>query len=438
MATQFSGSLNLTGSLQISGSINDIYYVDFDQKDSPTAVARLAWDSGEGTLTVGLSGGNLDMPIGVVSFETAYNADSSSLSKGDVVRVSGAQGNRVAVKKAHNYGDDASATTLALVAETIGVGAEGKVVTKGPLKGVDTTAFGEGDMLYLSSTPGVITNIKPQAPNHDVRIGVAQRISSTVGIINVQIQNGYEIEELHDVRITTASLVDKQLLARSGSVWANQTISELGIAETASLNSHTASVNNINDGLMTYTASLKSAAIVSSSTQIQNYNLFALTSSANTFYGNQTITGSLRLSSGSITMPNRPGVRVTGAGGGKVAVTALSGSYLNVDWQQSNAWDNSTGTFTAPIAGLYQVNVVVRTNSNSLGTASQLIVYKNNTGGTTGTPQIMIEFHQNTTMNHTGGSTISYLDVNDTLKMVVALGEISFDSNDNFSVAYIG
>ena len=45
--------------------------------------------------------------------------------------------------------------------------------------------------------------------------------------------------------------------------------------------------------LMAYTASLKGAAIVSSSQQIQNYNLFAVTSSANTFYGNQTISGSI-------------------------------------------------------------------------------------------------------------------------------------------------
>jgi len=148
--------------------------------------------------------------------------------------------------------------------------------------------------------------------------------------------------------------------------------------------------------------------------------------------------GSITLTTGSITMPNRPAFRVTGAGGGKVAVTTLSGSYLNVDYQQGGGWDNSTGTFTAPIAGLYQVNLVTRTNSNSLGTISQLIVYKNNTGGTTGTPQVMIEFGANTTMNHAGGSTISKLAVGDTLKMVVAVGEISFDANDNFSVAYIG
>jgi hypothetical protein len=87
---------------------------------------------------------------------------------------------------------------------------------------------------------------------------------------------------------------------------------------------------------------------------------------------------------------------------------------------------------------LYQVNLVTRTNSNSLGTISQLIVYKNNTTGTTGTPQIMVEFGTNTSMNHTGGSTISKLAVGDTLRMIVATGEISFDQNDNFSVAYIG
>jgi hypothetical protein len=51
---------------------------------------------------------------------------------------------------------------------------------------------------------------------------------------------------------------------------------------------------------MSYTASLKSAAIVSSSTQIQNYSLFAQTASANTFYGNQTISGSLFVSSTAI------------------------------------------------------------------------------------------------------------------------------------------
>jgi hypothetical protein len=50
--------------------------------------------------------------------------------------------------------------------------------------------------------------------------------------------------------------------------------------------------------LMAYTASLKGAAIVSSSQQITNYYKFAETASANTFYGNQSISGSLNVGVG--------------------------------------------------------------------------------------------------------------------------------------------
>jgi Fe-S cluster assembly ATPase SufC len=50
----------------------------------------------------------------------------------------------------------------------------------------------------------------------------------------------------------------------------------------------------------------------------------------------------------------------------------------------------------------------------------------------------MVEWGPNTSMNHVGGSTISKLAVGDTLYVEVTAGTISFDGNDNFSVAYIG
>ena len=138
-------------------------------------------------------------------------------------------------------------------------------------------------------------------------------------------------------------------------------------------------------------------------------------------------------------MPERPAFRVTGAGGATASTTVLSGSMTNVDYNQGNAWNNSNGTFTAPIAGLYQVNLVARCSGNS-NPSAQVIVYKNNTSTSpnNGTAQVMLEWAANTTANHIGGSTITKLAVGDTLKAIVTVGTISFDGNDNFSVAYIG
>ncbi len=282
-ANTFYGTQSVTGSVKISGSIDDISYIDFDQKDSTTAVARLGWDTGEGTLTLGLSGGNLDMPIGVIDFETVYNADSSSISKGETVRISGAQGNRVAVKKAHSQSDDGSATILGLAAETIGVGAEGKVVTSGPLKGINTLAYSQGDLLWLGTAAGSVTVEKPQAPVHLIQVGVVQRVHASVGIINVFVQNGYEIDELHDVRITTASLAYNQLLARSGSVWRNETIGNLGIAVTGS---------NTFIGTQTISGSL----LVSGSTLFSGTHTL---SGTNTITGNTVLSGSIIVSGSS-------------------------------------------------------------------------------------------------------------------------------------------
>ncbi len=259
-------------------------------------------------------------------------------------------------------------------------------------------------------------------------------IVSSVAVVN----GGVTIPTASIITLTSGSSIS---IDSSGAITGSLTGSVFGIGDVVTFSS---SVDSRIKGLVT------TASFNSFTSSHNTWTSSVATTGSNSFNGSQTITGSLlvsgstiftgslSISSGSITMPNRPAVRVTGAGGAKVAVSRLSGSYLNVDYDQGGAWDNASGTFTAPIAGLYQVNLVVRTNSNSLGTISQLIVYKNNTTGVTGTAQIMVEFGTNTTMNHAGGSTISKLAVGDTLRMVVASGEISFDSNDNFSVAYIG
>lgn len=131
--------------------------------------------------------------------------------------------------------------------------------------------------------------------------------------------------------------------------------------------------------------------------------------------------------------PARPAFRVVGNGGTLVTPNTLTSSTWTVDYNQGGYLSNTTGYFTAPIAGLYSINAVVRTNSNFAPGISQIIVYKNNT-----IALIMIEFGANTTMNHVGGSTIAYLAAGDNIKLAATQGTISFDGNDNFSAAYIG
>lgn len=151
------------------------------------------------------------------------------------------------------------------------------------------------------------------------------------------------------------------------------------------------------------------------------------------FGANVNIVGNLTVSGAKgIYMPNRPAFRVYGTGGQLNSVMTVTSSNWTLDFQQGTGLDGTSGIFTAPVAGLYQVNLVVRTYTNA-GVSAQAIIYKNNT-----TPIIMVEWAANTTMNHAGGSTIVKLSVGETLLFKVATGSISFDANDNWSVAYIG
>ncbi len=209
--TRFDGTTgkliqNSTVTLDDNGNIINANSLGLDTTPAtvPTTVGTISWDDGDGVPTVALKGGNVNLQVGTQEYARVYNDSGTTLTRGQVVYISGSQGNRVAVKLARADVEATSFGTIGLVAETMANGAEGFVIVSGALYKLDTSALVAGATVYLSpTTAGAITTTKPQAPQQLVVLGWVERVDNIVGSIYVKIDNGYELDELHDVRITT-------------------------------------------------------------------------------------------------------------------------------------------------------------------------------------------------------------------------------------------
>ena len=207
--------------------------------NAPTTPGTLSWNDTDGTADLILKGGNVTLQLGQEQNIRVVNKTGSTLNEADfrAVRVrsvaeGGAQGQRLAVKLAQADSDADSATTIGLVTETILNNQEGFITTSGNISKVDTTgakSYGgtetwvDGDVLYLSPThAGYLTKVKPQAPDHTIIIGWVVYAHANNGKIFVKVDNGYELDELHNVKITNPLLDDFLMYDTTLNVWKNK------------------------------------------------------------------------------------------------------------------------------------------------------------------------------------------------------------------------
>ena len=238
-------------------------WIDFNQNATvPTANGRISWDSGTGTLNIGVGDsttGTIDLQVGQEEIVRVYNAEATTLTKGTVVYVSGSQGNRPAVKRAIATNDGYSVTTLGIVDANITSGAEGYVTTFGIISNLNTTGYSGGTAIWLSPiSAGTFTSIKPIAPDHTVLLGYVVRVDNNVGSVFVNISNGWEIDELHDVRISGSTVGD--LLVKgsyNGSpVWVNSKTLTGNYLINGNLNITGTTISNVLSATTVYTTSL--------------------------------------------------------------------------------------------------------------------------------------------------------------------------------------
>ena len=145
-------------------------------------------------------------------------------------------------------------------------------------------------MLYLSgTTPGQLTNVKPSAPTHTVIVGYVVYAHITQGAIYVKVDNGYELDELHNVLITTPS--DGQVLAYESAtgLWKNTTNGNIGGSGTTNTVPKFTSSSVIGNSNITDSGSL---ITLGSNSYVNGKLGVGINVSADTgFYVSQNITG---------------------------------------------------------------------------------------------------------------------------------------------------
>jgi hypothetical protein len=204
-------------------------------KDGTVGVGEVEYNDTQGSLIQGLKGGNVTNVIGQQLHQRVNNRTGSTLTKGTAVYLSGSQGNRITVAKALGVTDAFSANTFGIVAESIENNQSGYVITEGLITNINTSTLVRDSAVYLSPTvAGGLTSTKPQAPQHTVYIGVCVKSNAGSGELFVKIFNGQQLEELHNVRITSA-VNNASLYYKSNEALWRDTTAALLVSDTASM-----------------------------------------------------------------------------------------------------------------------------------------------------------------------------------------------------------
>jgi hypothetical protein len=168
----FDAEINKFDSVQPESEILD--YIDFNTLYMDgTYEGRLQWNPVDGTLEVGLPGDTVVLQIGQEQTLLSLNIEGAPIPNGTPVYGDGGSINYPEVKIASKATFD-EAVVFGLATETIDTGAFGYITSFGKVRGLDTSLFTAGEIIWLD-TAGVLTNIRPTP-------GIGTALQVAVGI----------------------------------------------------------------------------------------------------------------------------------------------------------------------------------------------------------------------------------------------------------------
>ena len=256
---------------------------------------------------------------------------------------------------------------------------------------------------------------------------VAAQLNSTGNVL----ANAISAYSLNTIANVTASVVNAGTINSAGNVLAQNLIGTIATANQTGITA----VGTLATLSVTGNATVGNLIGTEANTRI----IANIHTTTFDIYGNVSFPGNVSVAGLGVTMPARPAFRVNGVnpGGQSTANTNLKGSAISTVYNQGNYFNATTGIFTAPVGGIYEVLLNARVNGSHSG-AAQLVVLKNglNSGGN-------IAAFWETSSNiggatHFGVSGTVVLAAGEYLSANILLGNITFDQNDNWCVTYLG
>lgn len=278
------------------------------------------------------------------------NDGTALITKGTPVYSTGSNGTNILVRAASNTSEATSSKTMGLMQSNItttGSTQTGFVITEGLLGGLNTAGQTAGDPVWLGANGALIYGLtnKPYAPAHLVFIGIVTKVSAGNGEIFVKVQNGFELNEIHDADLKTTVPVNGDILGFNGTLWVNKTIAGW-LGYTPVTNTRTLTINGTSydlsaDRSWTITASGKSVNVVS----------------INTNAGNALSTDYVYLASGTINITLPTAISNTNL----YTIKNVGTGVVTIDTTSSQTID---GSLTAPIQVQYQSLTLISDGAN--------------------------------------------------------------------------
>lgn len=153
-----------------------------------TNIGQLRWNADQQTLEFKCTN-DVTLQIGQENYLRGKNAETTQILNGKVVYVSGGLGANALIKRASNN-NTTGERVIGVATQNIDPNNIGFVTTNGIVNEINTSAFAEGDVLWLG-VDGALTNVKPGTDVNQICIGVVLRSHATQGSLLVSVKDDW-------------------------------------------------------------------------------------------------------------------------------------------------------------------------------------------------------------------------------------------------------